>query len=157
MELLLIIALPIILFAKTYKYNNIIDDICKRSDYLTVHTEDIDKKEIYFQQHGWVYTATNIIVYTVNAVLIYLIWGFWASIIWIVMPLNVSGGAWKIGNFYMTSLLFMLTGYYFILTFNTWEAYIFCAVLYWFALQSSVNAIPFVFFVVFQKLLSDML
>ncbi len=138
--------LIVLLYFRTYKYCQMIDDpICRSACYWYYPTRAIiHPKGFYNKKRSWEYTFTNIIVHIAVCGALWAIWGWGPALLYAVMPTNVSGVAWATGNYYMTTVLFVLVAYYFQTTF-VWGI-VPAMVFYFTALHSTVSAIPYLFF-----------
>lgn len=142
-EFLLITALILALYTKTWKYKYLIDDQVPRGGYLYVVTMDKYDKNFYEQTKPILATLTNIGVFLATCLAIQAVWGWKAALLYAVMPLNVSGVAWNTGNYYMTTVLFIVVTY-FLTTFGMLGTALGIS-FYVAALGSTVSAIPFAF------------
>jgi len=142
-EFLLITAVILLLYGRTWDYCKLIDDPVPREGYLwegprKPHYSFYDEKR---QPMAFV---TNIGVHIATCLAIQLCFGWQVALLFAVIPTNVSGVAWSTGNYYMTTVLFVVTAYYFA-TLNTWWGTILAGVFYFSALHSTISAIPFAF------------
>lgn len=142
-ELIVINILVVVLYARTYKYKQLVDDFVPRSGVLLVLGERPENHSFYDKQRPLLATVTNVVVFMASCSYIDLIWGFWPAIFFAVLPTNVCGGAWTTGNYYMSTVLLTLAAHYCLITFSNivpiqWA-------FYTAALGSTVNAIPLAF------------
>lgn len=144
LELLLIMAVILVLYARTYKYNNLVDDFVPRSGVLLVLGEKPPSHTFYDQRRPLMATITNVGVFMAVCGYIYLLWGFWPAMLFTVMPTNVCGVAWTTGNYYMSTVLLTLASYYALVKWGLVGLGLSHA-FYVAALGSTVNAIPFAF------------
>ena len=145
-----ILILLILLYSRTFNYKKIIDDNVPRSGYLREMTTQAIDYKFYEQIRPKMYFITNLFTLYGACLGVYLLWGFRPALLYALMPLNVEAGCWSVGNMYMTTVLFILTAYYFLITY-TW-GFIVSLIFYHFALHSTVSAIPYAFFVLFLDL-----
>lgn len=145
--MILIITLVFLLYLRTWKYKMLIDDNEPRKMMMKEINKKPLPKEFYSQQRPIMYFITNIVTFLSVCMAIYMIWGYKPALLYSVFPLNVMGGAWSVGNLYMTTVLFILVAYYYLITY-TW-GWLVSIVFYHFALKSTVSAIPYAFFVLF--------
>ena len=101
--------IPIILFLyfQTWKYRYLIDDPVPRDGYLY----EMARKEPpswYDRQRPILATVANVGVFLAVCGYIQYLFGWKASLLYAVMPLNVSGVAWITGNYYMSTVLLTL-------------------------------------------------
>ena len=150
MPLLFIEIIILILYVRTYKYNNLIDDQTPRSGVLLVIGERPDHYSFYDKQRPIMATVTNIGVFMAACAWIYVIWGFWPALLFAVLPTNVCGVAWTTGNYYMSTVLLNLCCHWFVLNFGLIGIGIGSA-FYTAALGSTVNAIPYAFVLMLLK------
>ena len=114
MTFLFIVALILILYGRTYKYNRLIDDTLPRETYLWTATAKKVHYRWYDQRRSRLATFTNIGTYVGVLLSLYMCFGWRVSLLYGLMPTNVSGVAWSTGNYYMTTVLFICTGFYFL-------------------------------------------
>lgn len=150
MSLLFIEIIILILYFRTYKYNNLIDDQTPRSGVLLVIGNRPDHYSFYDKQRPIMATITNVVVLMAVCGYIYILWGFWPSLLFAVLPTNVCGTAWNTGNYYMSTVLLNLCSHWFILKFGLIGIGIGSA-FYTAALGSTVNAIPYAFVLMLLK------
>ena len=137
-----ILVIILILYLKTYKHFNLIDDACERSDYLVNETDMVAVPEGFWTKRRtyWV-TFQCIFIYILSCWGIYLNFGFWPALLFAVHPLNTSMGAWKIGSLiYGTTVFFLMVVWYFA-NHGTWGILV-ALPFYWMALSCSLSAIP---------------
>jgi len=140
------IYIPVILllYLRTYKYLNLIDDFVPRSGVLLVLGERPDSYTFYDTKRPIFATVTNIGVFIAVCGYIHITWGFWPAMLFAVLPTNVCGVAWTTGNYYMSTVLLNLAAHYYIITYGLIGTAI-GASFYVAALGSTVNAIPYAF------------
>jgi len=143
-SMILIVALILILYLRTYKYNNLIDDFVPRSGVLLVLGEKPEHYSFYDKQRPLLATITNVGVFIAACIYIYIIWGFIPALLFAVMPTNVCGVAWTTGNYYMSTVLLTLCAHWFTITFGLIGTIIGMC-FYTAALGSTVNAIAYAF------------
>ena len=122
MDFILIIAIIVALYYKTDQYNYIIDDWVKREGYYTEGI--VHPPAVFFtmKPSRW-YRWFMIGMHVVNCWIIYLLWGFYASLIFAVHPMSVWATAWVTGNYYGTATYFTLVSYFILHQFpNVWGA-----------------------------------
>lgn len=145
------IYIPIILllYARTWNYKNLIDDPIPRAGYLWDITSPKDRVHFSFydKDRSPMYTVTNIGIYIAVCVAIHACFGWKIALLYAVMPTNVSGVAWATGNYYMTTMLFIMVAY--LLNTQFIWGVVPASVFYFTALHSTVSAIPYFFYMVF--------
>lgn len=147
------IALLIIIFLyyRTWNYKNIIDDNSSRSDYLRVLNMGTQYLDYFEKQRNISYVLVNLATTFGVLLALYLLFGWKVALIYAVLPHNTCGSAWRIGNMYQTTVLLLLTAFFF-LQFGVAGA-IASACLYYFAMESTVSAIPYICVVASQFLM----
>ncbi|NCB43892.1 MAG: hypothetical protein EOM59_14935 [Clostridia bacterium] len=146
MELVLIIALIVALYARTYNYMYVIDDYVKRQFYPHPHPTPVEAS-FYDTKPTWYYRAFMVGMHCVNTSIICLLWGWQPALLYAVHPMCVWGVAWVTGNYYATTTFFCLVAYYIVHTFpNFWGA-LASSIIFWGALNSTYDcfALPFLF------------
>jgi len=142
-ELFIIILL---LYLRTYKYKYLIDDHVERNGMYTVIPPPpvpfIDGKRYDDNQRSYLTTFTNLTVYMLVCLMINYLWGWKVALIYCVLPTNVSGVAWKTGNYYMTTVFLILGSYCFLAYLQPWGVIV-SYFLFYGALHSTVSAVPF--------------
>jgi len=149
MELLLILIILLALYGRTWNYKNLIDD-CTPRDKAPWYTVEVDY-HFYDKKRPIMYVVTNITVFYFACVAMYLNFGFYPALLYAVIPTNTQAGTWQVGSFYMTTTLFLLTGYYY-MTHYEW-GWIVSAVMYLSALNSTVSAMPYIAVIIIWSLL----
>lgn len=147
-ELTLLLAVILILYGKTYKYNILLDDEVPRGGYLGVLTTDPGirpKVGYYDHRRSWLATFTNIGTFILCVWVMYLNFGFWPALLFAVCPTNVCGVAWSTGNYYMFTTFYVLVVYFFA-NLGGWVGSICVFVFFWVSLETSVASIPYPFF-----------
>ena len=149
------IYIPIILllYLRTWKYFQLIDDFVPRGGYLLILGDKPKHPSFYDKRRPIMATVTNIGIFTATCFVIHHLWGWKAALLYAVFPLNVSGVAWSTGNYYMSTVFLILTSYFFffhfevlpIIHFPLQLTQIFSIIIYVAALGSTVSAIPFAF------------
>lgn len=114
--LLITILLVVILYARTIRYNHLIDDFVLIEGYYTVGViqppwEFFDTKPS-LKCRLWMIT-----LHCINTTIIYLLWGAPPALVFAIHPMAVWGTAWKTGSYYATATFFTLVSYYVIHTF----------------------------------------
>lgn len=142
-EISIICGLIIALYAKTYRYKNLIDDPVPRDGYLYEGPRKVSPS-FYENRRPTLATVTNIGVFIASSLYVYLLWGFQAAVLFAVFPLNVFSTAWTTGNYYASTVLLILASHYFLGMENIYGAVLAMA-LYGAALNSTVNALAYVF------------
>ena len=132
-----IIGIILLLYWRTWKYYKLIDDPVPREGYLVELPRQVPYS-FYDERKPILWTATNIITFIGVCSYIYLVWGWKASLLYAVFPLNICGVAWgRTGNYYMTTSLFVVMTHYFL---THGMAFVSVATMY-LALYSTVNSI----------------
>lgn len=148
MSFLIIISIIILLYYRTYKHENVIDDSCNRHHYLREETANVDKKlpnkkKFYTSRRNPWITVESIITHIISCLCIYMIWGFEASLLYAVCPFMAHCVAWKTGALiYGTSTMFLLIAHYFIITFGWWGLLV-GAVFYYCSITVSLSGLPY--------------
>lgn len=136
------IPIILLLYVRTFRFSCLIDDHVPRGGYLLNLTEKPDHYTYYDQRRSILATVTNIGVFMASCLGVHLNFGWQAALLYAVFPLNVCGVAWTTGNYYQSTVLLILTCYYFVTHFG-WVGDLLGAVFYVSALGSTVSAIPF--------------
>lgn len=146
--IILIWLLILLLYCRQYKYCQLIDDVIPRAGcYWYYPTKAvIHPKAFYNKKRSFLYTFTNIGVFMSVCWAMWVIFGWPVALLYAVMPTNVSGVAWATGNYYMTTVLFVLVAYYFQITW-LWGI-VPAGIFYFTALHSTVSAIPYLFYMI---------
>jgi tetratricopeptide (TPR) repeat protein len=142
-EIFIICGLVLGLYFKTYKYKNLIDDPVPRDGYLYEGPRKVSPS-FYETRRPLLATITNIAVFMVSSLYIYLLWGFKAAVLFAVFPLNVFSAAWTTGNYYASTVLLILASHYHLLMGNIFGT-VLAMVFYGAALNSTVNALSYCF------------
>lgn len=87
-----------------------IDDPVPRGGYLYEMPRS-ETHEWYDRERGWVASVVNTVVYMCVCGYVHYLFGWKAAVMYAVYPLNVSGGAWSTGNYYMSTVLLCLAAY----------------------------------------------
>ena len=138
------IPIILILYLRTWKYNVLIDDPVKRDGYMYIITYKKTDPRLYEVRRSLLATFTNIGVYISVCSYIHYLWGWKAAVLFSLFPLNVSGVAWTTGNYYMSTVLLVLSTY--LLQIN--PSFITTSVallMYVAALNSTLSSIPYIF------------
>lgn len=145
MEFIFIVFIILIIYTRTFWHQNVTDDICVRSDYLNIFTQEKDDVTFYNKRRTVGTTLQCLSIFILSCYCIYIQFGFWPALLFAVYPLNVSGVAWKIGSYlYMTSTLLVLIAHYFVTHFGLVGLGI-ASVVYFTALHSGLNALAYAF------------
>jgi len=150
MYLILILLVIFILYYRTKNYCLLIDDPVPRGGYLYMGPQKVDK-EFYNNKKSMMAFITNIGVFSAVCGYVYVLWGWQAALLFAVFPLNVFGVAWNTGNYYMSTLLLILTAHYFLITENIFGVIV-AMCFYAAALNSTINALAYVFIAPFFSL-----
>ena len=142
--------LPIILllYTRTWKFNNLIDDHVPRGGYLLNLNEKPEHHSYYDKRRPILATITNVGVFVAVCFAIHHTFGWKSALLFSVFPLNVNGVAWTTGNYYMTTVLFIVTSFYFVQHLGL-IGDIAGVIFYVAGLGSTVSAIPFAFLLPF--------
>lgn len=111
-ELVLALALIVILYWKTFGYNNLIDDGVKIEDTLYVVPTSTPPPAFFLQKSPVGFRLRAIGIHMLNTCLIYLILGEHAALLFAVYPVSVNNVAWVTGSYYSIATFFTLTAYY---------------------------------------------
>ena len=137
------ILLILFLYLKTRKYRWVIDDHILRKDYYWVCPPPKAPRGFDDTVRSPMATFTNIGTFILVCLLIDHLFGWKPALLYAVMPTNVGGVAWgRTGNYYMTTVFFVLAAYFFFITGTLWGLVLAC-ILYFTALHSTVSALPF--------------
>jgi len=143
MTYLLITAIILFLYLKTFRFNYLIDDHVERAGmYIQVPPPPVpivNGVRYDDNQQSFMCSFTNVSVYILVCFLINYLWGWKVAVLYSVIPTNVSGVAWKTGNYYMSTCFLVLTAYFF-LRFQ-WGIVPACA-FYYAGLESTISALP---------------
>ena len=146
--LLLILVGVVVLYLRTIRYNYVIDDSVKRSGYYVEAPLGAPPEKLYSSRPSVSYRLFMIGMHCVNTTVIYLLWGWVPAAIFAFHPIGAWGTAWVTGNYYATTLYFMLIGYYILSVFNNVFGFLAASALYVAALNSTVSALAFPFFLI---------
>ena len=145
---ILAVILVLVMYWQTKKNCKLIDDPVPRGGYLWVVPEKRIDPKVYEERWSWVGWATNVWVYVGVCVGVWMNWGWEASVLYAVYPVNVCGVAWLTGNYYMTSGLFVVVSYWMATHYGAMGG-IGSAVFYQAGLHSTLSALPYGFLVFF--------
>jgi len=139
-ELLLIIALVVALYAKSIRYNYMPDDAVKRENYLyvvpdTLPSHEFCKKIPPLRVRLWLITN-----HCLNVAFIYALFGWKAALLFAVHPIAVNATCWVTGNYYAGTTLLVLAAFWCIQTFG-WFGAIPALAFYTAALNSTLTAL----------------
>ena len=146
MEIFLGVVLVYLLYIRTLNYHYVIDDNVKRDGYLYDVPETTPSNAFYRTKPSRRYRFFMISMHAVNSLLVSMMWGWKAGLLFAAHPIGVTAAAWVTGNYYSTTTYFMLIGMFF-LKFGGWFGAISSALFYWVACYSTITAvgIPLVF------------
>lgn len=133
----------IALYWRTCTAYRLIDDYTPRHQYPEPEKEAKDPK-FYMTKPKWWVHPFMIAMHCVNTSIIYMLWGWAPATLFAVHPMGMWGTAWITGNYYATTLYFLLIAQFAINTFPGWGM-IPAAGLYWVAMMSTFDAIPYPF------------
>ena len=148
MELLLIIALVVALYARTLRYNYMPDDIVRRDEYLYNVPESLPSHEFIRKVPPLRVRLWLIVNHCCNVAFIYVLFGWKPALVFAVHPVAVNATAWITGNYYAGTTLLVLAAYWCVQTFG-WLGAIPAVAFYTAALNSTLTAlgVPFFFLV----------
>ena len=89
MALFLIIALVVVLYARTLKYLYVIDDSVKRNGYMYEVPQEGPPPEFWATKPSKFYRLFMIGMHCVNVSVIYLLWGWAPALLFAVHPIGV--------------------------------------------------------------------
>jgi hypothetical protein len=138
----------VVLYWRTLKYNYLIDDAVKRNGYLYEAPVTAPPADIYKQRPSAWYRLFMIGMHCVNTSIIFLLWGWGPALLFAVHPVGVWGTVWVTGNYYATTLYFMLISYYILHVFPNVIGFSVAASIYVAALNSTICALPFPVFLI---------
>lgn len=143
--LFFILGLILLLYARTWKYYQMIDDPIPRGAYLHHYPEKPESVpiEFYETKRTPTYTLTNIGVFLGVCGAIWANFGPYVALLYAIMPTNVSGVAWATGNYYMTTVLFVMVAYFFQTSMPSMYGVVPGAIFYYTSMHSTVSAIPY--------------
>ena len=98
MELLLIIALVVALYAKSIRYKYMPDDIVRREEYLYNVPESLPSHEFIRKTPPLRVRLWLIANHCCNVAFIYVLFGWKAALIFAVHPVCVNTSAWVTGD-----------------------------------------------------------
>jgi hypothetical protein len=146
MELLLGTCLVYLLYIRTLNYNYVIDDNVKRNGYLYDVPDHVPSNAFYVTRPSKKYRFFMISMHAVNALLVSMLWGWKAGLLYAAHPIGVTAAVWVTGNYYATTTYFVLIGMFF-LKLGGLFGVISSMLFYWTACYSTITAVgvPFVF------------
>lgn len=118
-ELVVAVALIIVLYARTFSFNHLIDDGVEMKDTLFLVPTSTPGPEFFLSKPPLHKRIWAINAHILNTVLVYLILGGKAAILFAVCPICVNGVAWITGSYYSTATFLTLVSYWF-LTHTPW-------------------------------------
>ena len=146
MNFLTIALLIFFLYAKSLRYNYVIDDAVRREQYLwCVPDKGLDPKFYDTKPSPW-YRLFMIGMHIVNTFIIYTLWGWQGALIFAVHPMSVWGVAWLTGNYYATTAYFTLISYFFATQAPLAIGIPASLIFFYCALNSTVDAMTYPFF-----------
>ena len=149
MSLLWIWLIVFVLYARTLKYNYVIDDCVKREGYMYDVPLTAPPNDFFNKRPSKAYRLFMITMHCVNVSIVYMLWGWAPALLFAVHPLCVWGVAWVTGNYYATAAYFTLISYYIIHTFpNIWGTLV-SMTIFSAALNSTVCPMTFPFLFLF--------
>ena len=146
MSFYLIAVLILILYVKSINYKYVIDDYVRREGYLWNVPTEGQNPAFFDTKPTRTYRMFMIGMHIVNSWIIYMLWGWQASLIFAVHPMSVWGVVWVTGNYYATTAYFTLIAYFFLTQLPTLVGIPVGLVFYLCALHSTVDALTFPFF-----------
>lgn len=114
MELVLALALIGILYFRTLSFNNLIDDGVAMKDTLYVVPTSTPAPDFFLKKSPLPNRLWAIGVHMLNTILVYLILGGHAALLFAVYPISVNNVAWITGSYYSTATFLTLAAYFFI-------------------------------------------
>jgi hypothetical protein len=149
MALWLIIAITVLLYARTLDYNYVIDDIVKRNGYMYEVPDTAPPPGFWETRPSRLYRIFMIGMHCVNVSVIYMLWGWGPALLFAVHPIGVWGTAWVTGNYYATTAYFCLIAYFFLQTLPGFWGALLAMPLFIASLNSTVCSINFPFLFLF--------
>jgi hypothetical protein len=141
-----IISLVLLLYVRTLKYHYVEDDYVERDGYLYDIPMERPAQAFWDKRPSSWYRLFMIGMHCVNVSIIYMLWGWAPALLFAVHPQAVHGVAWVTGNYYATTAYFCLISYYILHTFpGIWGTAIALSI-YTAALNSTICAVGFPFF-----------
>lgn len=113
-ELALALALIIVLYARTINYCNLIDDGVAMKDTLYVVPTSTPAPDFFLKKPPLNNRLWAIGVHLLNTILVYLLLGGHAALLFAVFPISVNNVAWITGSYYSTATFLTLSSYYFL-------------------------------------------
>lgn len=151
MWLVLSLALIVVLYWRTLSYKNLIDDAVPMKDYLYVVPQTTPAPDFHLQKPPLRNRIWAITIHCLNTVMVYLILGGKAALLFSVFPVAVNNVAWITGSYYSTTTFLTLASYYF-LTKTVWFVGVPLAMAFFAAaLNSTVATISFPFVFLFSN------
>jgi hypothetical protein len=147
MELALGLVLIVVLYARTFWYNRVIDDKVPMSGYLYDVPNSAPEPGFYLQRTPAWHRVLAIGCHLMNTWLVYLILGGKAALLFAVFPVSVNNVAWITGSYYSCTTMLTLIAFYFLTHLTWWIGIPAAAVVYAVALNTTICTIafPFVF------------
>jgi hypothetical protein len=146
----IIIALIILaLYIKSLKYNYVIDDYVRREEYLWNVPKESQHPKFFDTRPSEYYRLFMIGMHIVNSLVVYLLWGWQASLLFAVHPMSAWGVAWVTGNYYATTAYFTLIAYFFLVKMPLLIGVPAGMIFFYCALNSTVDSMSFPFIFLF--------
>lgn len=114
-ELVLALGLIVALYWRTVGYSNLIDDAVPMKDTLYVVPMSTPPPEFFLQKSSLNNRLWAIGVHMLNTIVIYLLLGGHAALLFAVYPISANNVAWITGSYYSTATFLTLVAYYFLI------------------------------------------
>ena len=144
------IPIILILYLRTYKYCNIVDDSCCPTEkyYLWITDYPRPPKEFYDQKRPKKRVTGSIFMLILTCLTIHLTFGWKVALLYCVFPVCVCGTAWLTGWLYQYSTFQIVTAYYFATHFGIIGTAL-SVLFYWGSLLGVISALPYPFLLLF--------
>lgn len=119
LELGLALGLIAVLYARTVNYCKLIDDGVEMSGTLYIVPTTTPAPKFFTEKHPLHKRLWAVGVHMLNTILIFLLLGGHAALLFAVFPISVNNVAWITGSYYSTATFLTLVAYYF-LTHTPW-------------------------------------
>lgn len=113
-ELMVALALIVLLYSRTLSFNRCIDDGVPMRDTLYNVPLSTPPPDFFKTKHTLSTRLLAILPHILNTILVYLLLGGKAALLFAVFPICVNNVAWVTGSYYSWATFLTLTAYYFI-------------------------------------------
>lgn len=149
-ELVLAIGLILALYARTISYCRLIDDVVPMRDVLYVVPTSTPAPQFFKSISPLPDRLWAIGVHILNTIIMYLLFGGHAALLFAVFPICVNNVAWITGSYYSTATFLTLVSYYFLVHTPSWLGVPLGMVFFAAALNATLVTIAFPFVFLFD-------